>query len=242
MPRIVTVGCAAVLVMVCVNGSTLAATRSSTDKRHGVDFVLRGHLLTATVKPQPIADAPDVRQDLQGRRVTAVCGTNLSEGKGVTTYRARRWPKNRLALKYWLPRDVSARVRWCVLETGRTGGDVAGVVFKRHNRAAARAREFQMPSKRIVCRYSSSGGPGPYLRCDVLSLNDTGFILDRRHRAKRIKVTDTAGDTTKAPILHYGNSRRFGPFRCRSRRTGLTCTSRTSGHGFALSRERQRVF
>jgi hypothetical protein len=109
-------------------------------------------------------------------------------------------------------------------------------------RIAARIRTFQTPSKRIVCRYSSSGGPGPYLRCDVLSLNDVGFILDRLHRARRISVTDTAADTTKASILDYGKSRRFGTFRCRSQRSGLTCRSLKSDHGFKLSREKQRVF
>jgi hypothetical protein len=76
----------------------------------------------------------------------------------------------------------------------------------------------------------------------VLSLNDKGFLLDRRHKARRINVTDTAADTTRAPILRYGKSRRFGPFRCRSQRSGLTCKSLISGHGFKLSREQQRVF
>ena len=108
--------------------------------------------------------------------------------------------------------------------------------------ATAKRTEFQMPSRNIVCVYSSSGQPGAFIRCDVLSLNDVGFTLERRKRAKRIRITDTAGDTTKARVLAYGTSRRFGPFRCTSRRTGLTCMSRTSGHGFTLSRRQQRVF
>jgi hypothetical protein len=108
--------------------------------------------------------------------------------------------------------------------------------------AAAKTRTFRTPSKNIVCVYSSAGGPGAYIRCDVLSLNDVGFLLDRRHRAKRMKVTDTAGDVNRAAVLRYGKSRLFGPFRCSSRRSGLTCKSRKSGHGFRLSRHRQRVF
>jgi hypothetical protein len=106
--------------------------------------------------------------------------------------------------------------------------------------AVARDVSFRTPSANIVCLYSSSGGPGPNIRCDVLSLNDTGFFLDRRHKAKRIRVTDTVYDVD-ARVLRYGTSRRFGPFRCHSRRTGLTCRS-ASRHGFELSRERQRVF
>ncbi len=76
----------------------------------------------------------------------------------------------------------------------------------------------------------------------MLSLNDVGFTLDGRHKARRIKVTDTAADPNSAGVLRYGSSRRFGPFRCRSRRSALTCKSRSSGHGFKLSRETQRVF
>jgi hypothetical protein len=104
--------------------------------------------------------------------------------------------------------------------------------------APAAAKSFHTPSGNIACLYSKSGGPGPFLRCDVHSLNDTAFRLDRTHRGKRVRVTDAvpAGHT-----LAYGRALRLGPFRCRSRRTGLTCRSR-AGHGFFLSRARQRVF
>jgi hypothetical protein len=107
--------------------------------------------------------------------------------------------------------------------------------------ANAERRSFRTPSKNIYCLYSSRGGPGPFIRCDVLSLNDVGFLLDRRHKGKRIRVTDTVVDT-KARVLGYGTSRRYGPFTCSSHRSGLKCRSRPAGHGFELSRESQRVF
>ena len=116
-----------------LTGSSLAATRVATDSFGGVEFRLDGHLLTATIKPQPIRDPSDFGDDLMGRKVTAACGTRLAARRGVSTHRTRRWPADRLFLKFWLPRDVSARVRWCVLETGASGGDVAAVVFKRRN-------------------------------------------------------------------------------------------------------------
>ena len=106
--------------------------------------------------------------------------------------------------------------------------------------AEAKVSHFRTPSHNIVCLYSSSGGPGPYLRCDVLSLNDTGFTLRRRYRAKRRHVTDSVSDP-RSRAIPYGTSRRFGPFTCTSRTTGLTCRSRPSGHGFFLSRRRQSV-
>jgi len=43
-------------------------------------------------------------------------------------------------------------------------------------------------------------------------------------------------------ILPNGRSLTVGHFRCVSRGGGLTCTSRHSGHGFFLSRARQRTF
>jgi uncharacterized protein DUF6636 len=108
--------------------------------------------------------------------------------------------------------------------------------------AEAKTSLFRTPSKNVYCLYSSKGGPGPYIRCDVLSLNDAGFVLDRRHKAKRVKVTDTVADPNRASELGYGKSRRFGPFRCSSSPTGLTCKNRKRTHGFKLSRQKQILF
>jgi hypothetical protein len=108
-----------------------AAERAATDRRTGVGFQLDGHLLTATILPREPQFVQKTPARLQGRRVTAVCGTRLAAGRGRTTHRTRRWSRARSQLKFWLPRDVSAHVRWCVLETGKTGGDVASAYFKR---------------------------------------------------------------------------------------------------------------
>jgi hypothetical protein len=102
--------------------------------------------------------------------------------------------------------------------------------------ADAKQRAFHTPSGNIACLYRSGG---PLLRCDVHSLNDTAFTLDRLHRGKRVHVTDAV---PAGKVLSYGATIRLGPFRCRSRRTGLTCRSKPSGHGFKLSRERQYTF
>jgi hypothetical protein len=108
--------------------------------------------------------------------------------------------------------------------------------------AVASTRSFETPSGNIACMYFSSGGPGAFVRCDVRSLNDTGFVVYRTSRARRIHVTDSVADPNRARVLGYGRSRGFGSFRCTSRRSGLTCRSTASGHGFTLSREHQRVF
>ena len=67
------------------------------------------------------------------------------------------------------------------------------------------------------------------------------MILEAGRRARKVKVTDAVGDPS-SPVLAYGKSRRFGRFTCTSRTTGLTCRDRRSGHGFTVSRERQRLF
>lgn len=105
--------------------------------------------------------------------------------------------------------------------------------------AQAEIAPFVTPSKQIFCAYISDGGG--QIRCDPLFLNDRGFLLKTSGKARKIKITDTIADP-QAPVLAYGKTFRRGPFRCTSRRTGLTCRHRSNGHGFFLSRERQRVF
>ena len=56
-----------------------------------------------------------------------------------------------------------------------------------------------------------------------------------------MKVTDTVRNP-KAKVLAYGKSTKFGSLRCTSRRSGITCRSTRSGHGFTISVEKQRVF
>jgi hypothetical protein len=109
------------------------------------------------------------------------------------------------------------------------------------SQALAKTRHFQTPSHRIACLYSSKGGPGPFIRCDALFLNDVAFFLDRGHKGKRHHATDTVADP-RAKVLAYGKSLELGPFSCASRTTFLKCKSRESRHGFKLSRESQKVF
>ncbi len=105
--------------------------------------------------------------------------------------------------------------------------------------ASAKSRTFQTPSKKIACRYDST--PTPRLRCDVLWLNDVGYFLQRKGKARRRKITDTVANP-RARVLRYGRKLELGPFTCTSRRSGLTCRSETSRRGFTVSRERQRTF
>jgi hypothetical protein len=104
--------------------------------------------------------------------------------------------------------------------------------------ADARLKRFQTPSKKIACAYETTDR---FIRCDALFLNDVGFRLGTKGKARRIRVTDTVADP-RAKVLSYGRFADYGPFRCTSRTTGLTCKHRSNGHGFTLSRRRQKVF
>lgn len=57
-------------------------------------------------------------------------------------------------------------------------------------------------------------------------------------------VVDCRGDTdrtTNAPVLAYGRTMRGKGWQCTSRQDGMLCQNR-SGHGFHISRSRQRLF
>ena len=108
---------------------------------------------------------------------------------------------------------------------------------------------FRTPSGQIGCFYTT--GP-TFLRCDVrYRTRFTGrrcaegeygpaFGMTPAGRAHALCVSDSAIEP-RAPVLGYGKTRRFGPYSCTSRRSGLTCTNRT-GHGWTLSRSAQKLF
>jgi hypothetical protein len=104
----------------------------------------------------------------------------------------------------------------------------------------ATIRAFRSPSGTIGCIYYRDPDTKAFLRCDVDAAGDLGWRIHRRGHARRIHVTDTVLDP-RAPVLAYGRTRSFGSMRCTSRMSGMTCKNR-DGHGFALSRERQRLF
>jgi hypothetical protein len=61
----------------------------------------------------------------------------------------------------------------------------------------------------------------------------------------RARVRPVVGDPdTEVPVLRYGQARTLfgGRVRCVSRRRGLRCRSRVSGHGFVLSRRHPATF
>ena len=111
---------------------------------------------------------------------------------------------------------------------------------------------FQSPSGNIGCMII-----GASARCDIVHRSwsaparpsscppvvdfGQGLIVGRSGAARVVCAGDTARDPT-SPRLPYGSASEVEGFACVSRRTGMTCTARTSGHGFFLSAQSYRLF
>jgi hypothetical protein len=111
---------------------------------------------------------------------------------------------------------------------------------------------FRSPSGNIHCLII--GGDWTTARCDILertpSFRDRpadceldwghAFEVDITGRARLVCAGDTVANP-RAAVLDYGGALTLGGITCRSEKTGMTCTNR-DGHGFSLSRARQRLF
>ncbi len=111
---------------------------------------------------------------------------------------------------------------------------------------------FQAPSGNISCMIAT--GEYAEARCDMRELTPSytrrpadcdldwgsSFSVGPNGRG----ILGCNGDTVAtddAIVLDYGKSVTLGGFTCTSEKTGVTCTNGL-GHGFTLSRAKQRVF
>jgi hypothetical protein len=107
--------------------------------------------------------------------------------------------------------------------------------------ASAAYRAFRSPTGKLGCAFYSDPQTPRTVRCEWADSNDRALTLTETGRVRRIKISDTVRDP-KAHALAYGRSTSFGRLTCTSRRTGITCRSARSGHGFMVSVHKQRVF
>ena len=172
---------AALFVLVAPTARADEATRL--DRLNGVRFALDGRVLTVTLVPQPDSRPPDARDDVWGRRIDAICST----GRGATVRDIRLWPDGQLELSYRFARDISGRVRWCLLEDGAT--DVAGVTFERFIRILSSGPRDKRIGRRLRQHLEREGGK-PAQRVTALVVTDGGIAiatnLAENRRARRI--------------------------------------------------------
>jgi hypothetical protein len=112
---------------------------------------------------------------------------------------------------------------------------------------------FRSPSGNIHCLIAT--GEYAVARCDMTSLTpsfttpppdcdlDWGGSFEVTLTARQGSL-GCVGDTVADPSaveLGYGQTLSLGGFDCTSERSGMTCTN-PAGHGFTLSKARQRLF
>jgi hypothetical protein len=142
-----------------------------------------------------------------------------------------------------MTRNAAGILLGAVLALGLpSGAAVADTVF------------FKTPSGNIFCGYFDYDNP-PMVRCDITRFTPTlrsrpadcdlewgdAFEVDAESDAGGAVCH---GDTVMSPearVLAYGRSFAAGGIVCVSETHGLTCTN-GKGHGFFLSKARQRVF
>ena len=107
--------------------------------------------------------------------------------------------------------------------------------------AQAAYRDFRSPSGKLGCAFASDAETPPFVRCEWRGSDDEAVQLEERGRARIRRVTDSVMNPN-ARVLRYGRSTRFRALRCRSRRSGITCLSTRSGHGFRVSVEKRELF
>jgi hypothetical protein len=107
--------------------------------------------------------------------------------------------------------------------------------------ANCRIIAFKSPTGNITCVMSTESGS--FTQCELRSMpRRGGFFIPRRGRVSRYDVSSYDDLSNQRFVLRYGRSRSLGRFKCSSRYSGMTCRNRASGHGFTISRQRQRVF
>jgi hypothetical protein len=124
--------------------------------------------------------------------------------------------------------------------------------IKRDSEGGSISAVFQSPSGGIRCQFIAGKNSRAVLRCDVETHNrlpprpkdcfgDWGwtFRVSGRGAAQQVCVTDSFDSS--GSTLRYGATYNERGIACTSRREGMRCLN-ADGHGFELSRERQRTF
>jgi hypothetical protein len=136
---------------------------------------------------------------------------------------------------------------------------VAGMSARHAPALAQEPQGFRTPSNNIHCLIedwrADDGKPKSQLRCDMAQLSgpippkpaDCEFdwgqayaIMGDGLAGQRLCYSDTVMNPAYL-VLPYGAAWQRGGYTCKSETSGLTCVNGL-GHGFALSKQTQRLF
>jgi hypothetical protein len=103
--------------------------KSELSRLDGVRLTLDGRTLTAEIVETPhVHRIPTVEKKTYGKRVGGACGTTFRPVRKALVFQRRLWPVGARSLTFDFRRDISRRVKWCLVD-GEDGADVAFVSF-----------------------------------------------------------------------------------------------------------------
>jgi hypothetical protein len=137
------------------------------DRDHGVRFELSGPVLTVSLTK------PTVGPEVWGRRVRAACSPRFAHDLDAVVHAVQLWPDGQTQLSYRFVRDVSARVKWCLIEDARSGGDIAAVQFEVFIPVSGESAKDRRMGRRLRSYLLRNAGDAPWLR------QVTGILVER---------------------------------------------------------------
>ncbi len=239
-----------ILSLVTAAPAVAAASVSRLDESNGVRFTLNGSRLTLRLAPQQGSSPPDVRRNVWGKRVQAICSATFSQRRAGRIAESAElvWPHGNKTLRLRLDRDVSRQVRWCLLE-GDGGGDVASVTFRAFIWVGGDTKADRRIGQRLRRYLLREPGSRPWLtRVDGIVVNggrirvETELTPDRlgKEIARRICVlirrSDVAGDTSGHRVLgRRGGVLRTCPAQSAVAAASVTRLDQSNGVRFTLA-------
>jgi hypothetical protein len=151
-----------------------APAPAGVDRDHGVRFDLTGPTLTVT-----LLDVAETREAVWGQRVRAACAARFS-GRGAV-HTELTWPDGATELVFAFDRDISDRVKWCLIEAAGGGGDIAAFSWVTPIRVHGTTAQDRRMGRRLRAYMRRSADPPPWLR------RVFAIVVDRR----RIAVVTT---------------------------------------------------
>lgn len=95
---------------------------SAVDNGHQVRFTLDGRSLRVDVQP-----GPNTRAALDGKQIDATCSETWTPRAESRVTARRTWPSGANSLTYTFGRDISRKVKWCLIE--HDAADIAYATF-----------------------------------------------------------------------------------------------------------------
>jgi hypothetical protein len=187
------------------------------DRDHGVRFTLDGAVLTVRLEPQPGQSPADIPEDVWGRQIRAACSPVFTfrprKARRLAVVQTQLWPEGQLELRYRFGRDISDRVKWCILEEA-SGRDVAEAGFAPFIRVHASTPRERRIGRLLRRHLLERGAQQPWFPEALAIVVDDGMTaistdLRRTVRGRRIArrlcslVTSSGVATGRAAV--YGD-------------------------------------